>query len=125
MQVDPQLLFQRLSVIATGGRYEDPQSLFAYEMCSYPPALFDSSALPRQANKPALADSIWALVKNGEVSAPTGNVKFVLDGGALIHRLSWPRGLTYDVVCEMYIEYVTRRLFQILSFMILQIYSVF
>ncbi|KAK3730133.1 hypothetical protein QZH41_004828 [Actinostola sp. cb2023] len=108
VQVDPQLLFQRLSVIATGGRYEDPRSLFRYEMCSFPSSLFDSSGLPRQANKPALADAIWGLVKNDEARI-TGNVKFVLDGGALLHRLPWPRGLTYDDICTLYVEYVTRR----------------
>ena len=59
IQVDPQLLLQRLSIIANGGRFENPKSLFKYEMCSCPPALFDTSLLPRKANKPALADAIW------------------------------------------------------------------
>ena len=47
IQVDPQLLFQRLSIVASGGRYENPETLFKYEMRSYPPALFDSSLFPR------------------------------------------------------------------------------
>ena len=58
IQVDPQLLFQRLTIAATGGRYEDPKSMFKYEMCNYPPALFDTSHLPRKANKLALTDAI-------------------------------------------------------------------
>ena len=45
IQVDPQLLFQRLSFVATGGQYDNPQSFFKVEMCGYPPALFDSSLL--------------------------------------------------------------------------------
>ena len=90
IQVDPQLLFQRLTLIATGGRYDSPQSLFKFEMCSYPPALFDSSLLPRQANKPALADVIWAITKTNQSAGPTGNVHFVLDRGALLHRVPWP-----------------------------------
>ena len=81
IQVDPQLLFQRLTVVATGGRYENPQAFFKFEMCSYPPALFNSSLLPRQANKPALADAIWTITKNSQTGGPTGNVYFVLDGG--------------------------------------------
>ena len=82
IQVDPQLLFQRLTVVATGGRYENlPQALFKFEMYSYPPALFDSSLLPRQANKPALADAIWTITKNSQTGGRTGNVHFVLDGG--------------------------------------------
>ena len=35
IQVDPQLLFQRLSFVATGGQYDNPQSFFEVEMCSF------------------------------------------------------------------------------------------
>lgn len=63
IRVDPQLLFQRLSIIATGGRFDNRKSLFKYEMCSYPRALFDTSLLPRKANKPVLVDAIWTDVK--------------------------------------------------------------
>ena len=57
----PQLLFQRLTIVATGGRYEDRKSMFKYEMCTYPPALFDSSLLASQANELALADAIFPI----------------------------------------------------------------
>ena len=66
IQVDPQLLFQRLTVVATGGRYENPQAFFKFEICSYLPSLFDSSLLFRQANKSALADAIWTITKNSQ-----------------------------------------------------------
>ena len=36
IEVDPQLLFQRLTIVTTGGRYENPQAFFKFEMCSYP-----------------------------------------------------------------------------------------
>jgi len=78
-------------------------------MCSYPPALFDSSLLPRQANKPALADAIWTITKNSQAGGPTGNVHFVLDGGALLHRVPWPRGITYDAICSLYVQYVANK----------------
>jgi len=109
IQVDPQLLFQRLTIIATGGRYDNPETFFKFEMCSYPPALFDCSLLPRQANKPALADAIWTITKNNQTGGPTGNVDFVLDGGALLHRVPWPRGITYDGICSLYVQYVANR----------------
>ena len=68
VQVDPQLMFQRLCLIATRETHENPALLFKYELCSHPPALFDKSSLPRVANKPrnkpALADEIWDLVKH-------------------------------------------------------------
>ena len=68
IQVDPQLLFQRLSFVATGGQYDNPQSFFKIEMCSYPPALFDSLLLSRKANKPLLADAIWTRRKNEQTT---------------------------------------------------------
>lgn len=108
IQVDPQLLFQRLSIIATGGRFDNPKSMFKYELCSYPHALFDTSLLPRKASKPALADAIWTDVKNTSTEV-TGNVHFVLDGGALIHRVSWHRSFTYDAIYSVYVQCVVQR----------------
>ena len=58
-----------------------------FKMCSYPPALFDSYRLPRQANKPALADVIRAITKTNQSAGPTENVNFVLDRGALLHHV--------------------------------------
>ena len=58
VQVDPQLIFQRLSFIATNGSNVDPAFLFKYELCTHPAALFDHSSLPWEANKPALADAL-------------------------------------------------------------------
>ena len=46
VQVDPQLLFQRLIVACN--RSDDLQGLFRYELCCYPVALFDSSLTLRQ-----------------------------------------------------------------------------
>ena len=109
VQIDPQLLFQRLSIVATSGRYEDPEALFKYEMSSYPSALFDSSLLPRQANKSVLADAIWAQTESQQTPRPVEDVRYVVDGGALIHRVIWPHGVTYDAVCSMYVQYVQRR----------------
>ena len=109
VQIDPQLLFQRLSFLATSGRYEDPQALFKYEMSSYPSALFDSSLLPRQANKSVLADAIWAQTESKQTARPVGDLHYVVDGGALIHRVIWPHGVTYDAVCAMYVQYVQGR----------------
>ena len=53
LQVDPQLLFQRLCFVVTGGKYDNPQSFFKVEMCSYPATLFDSSLLSCKAKSPS------------------------------------------------------------------------
>ena len=108
VQVDPQLIFQRLSFIATNGSNEDPASLFKYELCTHPAALFDHSSLPWEANKQALADAIWKLVENDNEVLPYP-VHYVLDGGSLLHRLPWTRGETFESVCVRYVNYVTKK----------------
>ena len=108
VQVDPQLLFQRLSLIATNGSKADPASYFEYELCTHPPALFDRSSLPWEADKPALADALWKRVDNEKEVLPD-SVHYVLDGGALLQRLPWSRGETFDTVWKRYVNYVTSK----------------
>ena len=61
IQIDPQLLFQRLVTVAQTS--DELSEAFKYELCSHPPALFDTSLLLREAQKPVLADAICALFK--------------------------------------------------------------
>ena len=106
--VDPQLMFQRLATIGRKRADGDPSEIFRYELCSFPPALFESSCLPLQANKPALADALWKEVKQEE-TVPSSNVQYILDGGALLYRLPWSRTTTYSEVCQMYVDYASKR----------------
>ena len=55
-----------------------PSPFFEYEMCSFPPGLFDFSLLPRKANKPVLADAIWANTKENQTGNPSEDTFFVL-----------------------------------------------
>ena len=105
VQVDPQLMFWKLSSIATRETHDNPALLFKYELCSHPPALFDTSSLPRVSNKPALADEFWDLVKHEKTVLPT-NVHHVIDDGALLQRVPWPRGYTVAAICKLYVDYV-------------------
>ena len=40
---------------------------------------------------------------------PSGDVQYVLDGAALLHRVPWPRGSTYESVSHLYVRYVTQK----------------
>ena len=62
----------------------------------------------RPANKPALADAIWASMPK-TLLGQTGERQYVLDGGSLVHRIPRQRGTTYNDICRMYTNYVTRR----------------
>ena len=96
--------------MATTGRFESPQQFFEYEMCSFRASLFDVSLLPMKANKPVLADAMWSMTKESQTANdPGGSTYFVIDGGAFLHRVVWPRGLTYNASCLLYIQYIQRR----------------
>lgn len=97
VKVDPQLIFQRLVTI--GERFGDLQSLFTYELCSHPPALFEASALPLAANKATLADALWKVVGSEQVE-PITDVQYILDGGAFLHRIPLQGDSTYDAVSQ-------------------------
>ena len=73
----------------TSDKHKDVTSLFQYELCTYPAALCESSSLPMQPNKAVLADYLWKSMKE-EQRNPSGDVQYVLDGGPLLHRVSWP-----------------------------------
>ena len=58
--VDPLLLFQRLATAST--KRDNMSDIFRYELCSYPPALFESPDMMRQANKAGSGDGLWSPV---------------------------------------------------------------
>ena len=104
INIDPQVLFQRL--VAAGISNEHLPEIFCYELSSYPPALFDAKYVMKAANKPALADSIWAIIPEDAHGKLEGDHMYVIDGGALVHRIPWQKGCTYAEICKKYIDYI-------------------
>ena len=111
--IDPQLLFQRLILISEQ-QYIDERNIFKYELWSYPASLFEDFVLPRKANKSALALAIWSKVEKCKnfLSDESNlfNPVYVLDGGALLHRISWTVGELFSDICNKYTNYVLIRL---------------
>ena len=77
--LDPQLLFQRL--VTAGMRQERMGEVFTYELCSYPPSMFENRHNLLPADKPALAEALWKLMPM-ETPLLVGDINFVLDGVA-------------------------------------------
>ena len=90
---------------------DDLELAFKHELCSYPPALFDSSLLLHKADKLTLADAIWKICKNGvpAIIPDDDNQQQILDGGALLQCIPWSRSSTYGDICHQYTEYVARK----------------
>jgi len=106
--IDPQLLFQRLRT--AGSRCDDLTDVFKYELCSYPPALFQTIDNLLEADKPALAKAIWKqlplAVRNTVLPQ---NVQCVLDGGHCYTEFLGISGETYAVISSHYLRYVGDR----------------
>ena len=106
MNIDPQLPFQRPLTVRE--RCDNVTPPFQYELCTYPAALFEASSLPMQPNKAVLADYLWKSMIE-EQRNPSGDVPSFFDGGALLHRVPWPRCSTYESVSHLYVRYVTQK----------------
>ena len=61
ISIDSQLLFQDL--VTAGSNIGDLDKVFSHELCSYPPALFESAHALLEAAKPALANAIWKQIQ--------------------------------------------------------------
>ena len=109
--VDPQLLFQRLSIAVSRDPQIDLKDVFKYELSTSPAALFsDNDGLMREANKPQLAIEIWNHVSDpASVCVLPDNVAYVLDGGYLLQKIQgWTKGKTFCNIIQLYIDYVKR-----------------
>ena len=60
VQVDPQLLYQRLTIAGKSNLEE----AMIYELCTFPPALFESKGLLHEPQKATFADALWTAIQN-------------------------------------------------------------
>ena len=110
LQIDTQLLFQRLTTAAE--RYtENIYSVFQYELSSIPSSLFDNSGLPRAAQKGTLADALWKQCKFDACLQVKNDPshEIIIDGGCLIHPLPWKTGQTFNDICLSYYHYLKQK----------------
>ena len=101
--IDPQLLFQRLTMAGSS----DLEKALQHELCTFPPALFETQYLLHEAQKSNLASALWTTVKLIEKAIPD-DVRYVLDGGALLHKLTWICGSTYLTIVQKYVDFVIK-----------------
>jgi len=92
VQVDPQLLFQRLLAIGKAHTDEnDIDQLLQYELSPSPPALFDEYGLLIQARKTQLAESLSQTLPTLMAEVDIIPIFTVYDGGSLLYRIQWKK----------------------------------
>ena len=93
-------------MVAIALREDDIVKYFKFEMSPYPPSLF-KDGLMRKANKPALRKVLLHDESAIEID-DYQQCSYVLDGGALLHRVRWLNGSTFKELAKCYVEYVRR-----------------
>ncbi|XP_053373150.1 uncharacterized protein LOC123533634 [Mercenaria mercenaria] len=108
VNIDPQLLFQRLTTAAS--RYVDNiADIFQYELCGVPSGLFDNTGLPREPQKSNLAESIW---KFGDCEKNTDEAcefHYVIDGGSLLQKIPWQKNSSFGAIFAQYSDYLLQK----------------
>ena len=88
IEMDSQRLFQRLLISGLNGDIS-LQDLFKYEMCSFPPSLFDSHLSMRVGTKSEIIHHLIKLVPECISGICCDmDVQYIIDGGNLIHKIN-------------------------------------
>ena len=104
ISVNPTMLFTRLAAVAE--REEDVEKYFSYELTVRPYTLFKNE-LMRKPDKSSLRKIL--LTDESKVVLDDVIGKHVIDGGALLHRVGWKKGMTFQEIAEAYVTYVRRK----------------
>lgn len=102
---DASIMFNRLITVAT--REDDLEPIFEFELTYEPMSLFKYSMM-RKPDKPSLRKAIMReedAIKKEKIGAP---VHYVLDGGALLHRVRWFKGMKFNAISEVYTNYIQK-----------------
>ena len=76
-------------------------------ICPYPPAIFDLVNLLKAANKSDLAHSSKSLTPSSYNTLHTSGTKnYVLDGGMVLQKPKWRKGITFEEICELYFKFI-------------------
>ena len=76
-----------------------------YELCTISKSLFEAPDLLHEARKSTLAETIWTATGKKDAKRDK-DVSYVLDGGALLHRIPWIHGVSFSNILQSYCNYV-------------------
>lgn len=110
--IDPQLLFQRLMLMARNFSDEKLKDVFKYELCQKPSSLFDDSGLMREAKinefvKQCIAENM-AMNSTQFIADFESNSRHVLCGNSFLNRIIWKKNQTFREICLMYLDYAKK-----------------
>lgn len=103
--IDPQLLFQRLILLARN--YDDQKlaDVFKFELCQRPSSLFDDYGFMRHTNKTTLGDDIIKIMGDKNLlitSTDETSFNCIIDGEWLISTILWKKNESFSTICSKY-----------------------
>ena len=106
IQIDSQLLLQRaLAQVSNPDSLVSLAECLGYELSPVPQSMFTNVGLMRNNDKSELAKYLtgkYGCIREGFTTG--GSI--VIDGGALLHRIKWPKNASIDEIIELYISCV-------------------
>ncbi|KAJ8671125.1 hypothetical protein QAD02_002384 [Eretmocerus hayati] len=103
--INVRILFQRLSIIFKGDAEKTKEAL-RYELSPFPLRLFDEHGLMPKNTKSDLYKLCITHLSSPEFLS---SLRYVIDGGWLLHQVVWPHGKTYCEVMQIYANYIRKR----------------
>ncbi|CAH0381337.1 unnamed protein product [Bemisia tabaci] len=97
--IDPHMLFRRICVAKKSD--EELEECLKYELSPFPLSMFTEEGMYK-GTKSTLYESFTPIT----LEINTSNAMYVIDGGFLLHRVLWARGLTFSSICKNYVSYV-------------------
>ena len=87
------------------------EDVMTYELSTFPAAVFEAKDIFRKADKSQIAQALAEL--SSKESSKTildfiPPTEYVLDGGSLIHHLSWKRGDSYGAIAPSYADFTIK-----------------
>ena len=110
--IEPQLYLQRILILANSNKKVDFEDCLAkYELCVVAPSMFDNNGFMRTPKKADLADFLVSEDCKTDYNTmkqkiQSGEMKVVLDGGALLHIVQWTKGTTFSDIKHNYLGHI-------------------
>ena len=102
IHINSSCLFTRLAAVAQ--REKNVEQYFEFELTQFPESLF-KHGLMRKPDKASLRRSLLPDEKNCVITLES---VYVLDGGALLHRVFWNKRLKFGEIIKDYVNYVRK-----------------
>lgn len=108
IQIDPQLLFQRLMLMARNFDDDKLKEVFKYELAQKPSSLFDESGLMREAKTNEFVHQFIAGTQIAPEIIAISTYRYILCGNSFLDRIPWKKNQSFHNICLVYLEYAMK-----------------